>query len=113
MVALRVTLLGGFEARLASGAPLSLPTRKAQALLAYLSVRPGQGHPRDKLAALLWSEKRDDQARSGLRQALLVLRRALASPAARVLRSEGHALALDPGGVEVDVAAFTGQGRCQ
>ncbi len=26
MVGLRVTLLGGFEARLASGAPLSLPT---------------------------------------------------------------------------------------
>ena len=42
MPSLRVMLLGGFEARLVSGAPVSLPTRKAQALLAYLGVRPGQ-----------------------------------------------------------------------
>ena len=34
---------------------LTLPTRKTQALLAYLAVRPGQAHLRDKLAAVLWS----------------------------------------------------------
>lgn len=34
MVLLTVTLLGGFDARLASGASLRLP-KKAQALLAY------------------------------------------------------------------------------
>ena len=44
-------LLGGFEVRLPSGIPVHLPTRKAQALLAYLAMRPGQAHPRDKLAA--------------------------------------------------------------
>ena len=42
---LRVTLLGGFEARLASGATARLPAKKAQALLAYLVMRPGQSHP--------------------------------------------------------------------
>jgi len=31
---LRVKLLGGFETRLATGAAVTLPTRKAQALLA-------------------------------------------------------------------------------
>ena len=84
MVGLRVMLLGGFEARLASGATLSLPTKKAQALLAYLGLRPGQSYPRDKLAALLWGEKSDGQARGGLRHALVALRRALAgaTPAA-------------------------------
>jgi hypothetical protein len=50
MPSLRVALLGGFEARLASGATVSLPTSKAQALLAYLGVRPDQSHPRDKLS---------------------------------------------------------------
>jgi DNA-binding SARP family transcriptional activator len=75
MVGLRVTLLGGFEARLASGPTLDLPTKKAQALLAYPGVGLGRSHPRDKLADLLWGERR---AGAGLRHALVVLRRALA-----------------------------------
>jgi DNA-binding SARP family transcriptional activator len=54
MARLIVTLLGGFRARLESGIPLALPTRKAQALPAYLAVPPGSAHPRDKLASLLW-----------------------------------------------------------
>src|SRR6266567_393752 len=38
---LKLTLLGGFQAQLDAGAALVLPTRKAQALLAYLAVPPG------------------------------------------------------------------------
>lgn len=67
MASLRVMLLGGLDVRLSSGAPLRLATKKAQALLAYLGLRPGQHHSRDQLAALLWGEKRDDHARGGLR----------------------------------------------
>jgi hypothetical protein len=63
MVGLRVTLLGGFEARLASGPTLDLPTKKAQALLAYRGVGLGRSHPRDKLAALLCGGRSDEQAR--------------------------------------------------
>jgi DNA-binding SARP family transcriptional activator len=70
-VGVRVALLGGFEARLASGPQLRLPTKKAQALLAYLAMRPGHRHSRDKLASLLWGDKRDEQARDGLRHALV------------------------------------------
>jgi DNA-binding SARP family transcriptional activator len=99
-------LLGGFDARLVSGAPVSLPTKKAQALLAYLGIRPGQSHPRDKLAALLWGEKSDEQARGGLRHALVVLRRALADAHPPPLRIEGQTLALNSDEVEVDVVAF-------
>src|SRR5262245_41398267 len=104
-VSLSVTLLGGFEARLATGAAVGL-TKKAQALLAYLGIRPSQSHPRDKLAALLWGERSDEQARGGLRHALLVLRRALASAQPPPLRIEGQTLALNPLGVEVDVVTF-------
>jgi DNA-binding SARP family transcriptional activator len=50
---LTLALLGGFEARLDRGPRLVMPA-KAQALLAYLATRPGQPHPREKLAALLW-----------------------------------------------------------
>ena len=51
MGALRLTLLGGFQAALGSGPPLKLPTKKAQALLAYLIVQPGQACTREKAQA--------------------------------------------------------------
>ena len=54
MARLRLSLLGGFEARLDGGPLLDLPA-KAQALLAYLALRSGQAHSRHKLAALLWA----------------------------------------------------------
>ena len=95
MVGLKVMLFGGFEARLASGASVSVPTKRAQAVLAYLGVRPGQSHPRDKLAALLWGERGDEQARGGLRHALVDLRRALAGVDPPPLRIEGQTLALN------------------
>ena len=113
MPGLRVRLLGGFEARLSSGTLLSLPAKKAQALLAYLGTRPGQAHPRDKLATLLWGETSDRQARGSLRHAVVTLRKALApahnSPAA--LRIDGQTLALDPEVVEVDVVTFERRAR--
>ena len=103
MTSLHLTLLGGFQARLGSGPALSLPTRKAQALLAYLALPPGRAHPRDKLATLLWGDSPEGQARNSLRQALFALRRALPAGGVRV---DGDAVALDPAAVEVDVAAF-------
>ena len=99
-------LLGGFEARLASGALLNLPTRKAQALLAYLGSRPDQAHPREKLAALLWGQTTDQQARDSLRHALAALRKALGEAVPRVLRTDGQALSLEPASVETDVVTF-------
>ena len=35
---LTLTLFGGFHAQMTSGAVVALPTRKAQALLAYLAL---------------------------------------------------------------------------
>lgn len=106
MARLSLVLLGGLQARLPSGDPLALPTRKAQALLAYLALPVGQAHPRDKLAALLWGGVREDSARASLRQALFSIRKALATDGAPALVQEGDALALDPRYVEVDVATF-------
>jgi DNA-binding SARP family transcriptional activator len=106
MVALRLTLLGGFDARLAAGDAVSLPTKKAQALVAYLGLRPGQTHQRDKLAALLWGERSDERARDGLRHALGALRKALPGVKTPSLLAEGQTLALNPAVVEVDVATF-------
>ncbi|HET6317637.1 MAG TPA: AAA family ATPase, partial [Chloroflexota bacterium] len=106
MANLKLMLLGGWEARLGSGARLSLATRKAQALLAYLGVRSGQSHPRDKLAALLWGQRSDDLARGGLRHALVALRKTLGDTGREALRIDGQSVALDPAWVNVDVVAF-------
>jgi DNA-binding SARP family transcriptional activator len=101
-----VTLFGGFHARSDPGRDLSLPSRKAQALLAYLALRPGQAHPRDKLAALLWGESTDALARDSLRHALAALRDVLPDSAPPILLASGHTLALNPVAVAVDVADF-------
>ena len=106
MVALKLTLFGGFEARLGAGDAVSLPTKKAQALLAYLGLQPGQIHRRDKLAALLWGERSDGHSRDGLRHALVALGKALPRVKPSSLLAEGQTLALNPAVVEVDVATF-------
>ena len=102
---LHVKLFGGFETRLPTGAAVALPTRKAQALLAYLALRPGQTHPRDKLTALLWPDRGQAQARDSLRHTLVELRKVLpARPPS--LTAEGRAVALDPAAIDIDVVRF-------
>ena len=105
MAPLSLTLLGGFQARLGSGPALTLPA-KTQALLAYLAMSPGQAHPREKLATLLWGDTGEEQARQSLRQALSGLRKALGETAVPGPFLEGKTLALDPSWVDVDVAAL-------
>ena len=77
---------------------------KAQALLAYLSMRPGRRHSRDKLATLLWPSAGDEHARQSLRQALATLRRALRSHA--ILLADHRDARLEGPGLDVDVVRF-------
>jgi DNA-binding SARP family transcriptional activator len=100
MTRLEVRVLGGFEARLSGGPDIVLPTRKTQALLAFLALPPGPTHPRDKLAALLWGDMGQAEARRNLRRALFALRQAAGDAGALV--TEGGSVALDPARVSVD-----------
>jgi DNA-binding SARP family transcriptional activator len=106
MMRVGLTLLGDFQARMGGGAPLRLRTRKSQALLAYLALPPGQPHSRDKLAALLWGDGSQPQARSRFRETLFVLRRALAPADPPCLALTGETLALHARAVDIDVGAF-------
>ncbi len=72
---LRLFLLGAFRIERDSRT-LQLPTRKVESLFAYLALHPEQ-HPREKLAALLWGDSTDEQARHSLRTALATLRKSL------------------------------------
>jgi DNA-binding SARP family transcriptional activator len=100
---LEVRLLGPFGARLNSGRAVALPTKKAQALLAYLALRPGRACARETLMALLWGEAGERQARQSFRQALSSLRRVVGKSGLLV---DGESVALRPSAISVDVRLF-------
>ena len=106
MARLTLTLLGGFRAHLDPGAPIAFPTRKAQALLAYLAMPPGEAHPRDKLASLLWGNTIETTARTSLRQTLYSLRRSLQLAEDNPLNADGNLVSLEASAVTVDVIEF-------
>ncbi|MEJ2510834.1 MAG: tetratricopeptide repeat protein [Anaerolineales bacterium] len=66
-----IYLLGSFKIRLGTK-HLELPTRKAELLLAYLILNPGE-HSREKLAALLWGDSSTTDSRNSLRNALALV----------------------------------------
>ena len=73
---LDVKLLSQFEI-LRDARRLTIPTRNAQALFAYLLLNAGKPHRRERLAGLLWPDSSEDNARSNLRHELWRLRKAL------------------------------------
>ena len=101
-----LTLFGRFEVASGGRALSRLPTRKAEALLAYLASRAEQVHERSALALLLWGDSGDDHARHSLRQALLALRRALPSADPPLLRVAPDVVSLDASKIDVDVRTF-------
>jgi len=103
--ALDLHLLGPFEARLQDGRAIDLRLKTARLLLSWLVLRPRQTGSREEIAALLWSERGEAQARQSFRQTLAVLRRAL-GPVGEVLVIDRERLALLPGAVQSDVAAL-------
>jgi len=101
---LQLRLLGGFELRSDRGRDTTPAGRKVRALLACLALSPGYPWPREKLMALLWSDRGEEQARASLRQALAELRRTLGEPSP--LRTEHDVVNLDPATIVVDALEF-------
>jgi TolB-like protein/Flp pilus assembly protein TadD len=99
-------MLGGFEACDAAGRCIEVGSTKAQAILACLAVRPGEAQSREKLMALLWSDRGESQARGSLRHAIWTLRRALEGLDPCPLVVDGETLALDSAAVDADVLAL-------
>src|SRR4051812_21080826 len=63
---------------------IALPTRKALALLAYLTVEGGT-HSRERLTALFWPDSDSAAGRTTLRSTLAHLRDALGEPSAHLV----------------------------
>lgn len=69
-----IRLFGAFSIADGDGRPLTPPSRKARGLMAYLLLSNGAPVTRERLAATLWGDRGEDQARASLRQALYDLR---------------------------------------
>lgn len=106
MAGLSIALLGGLEiagAEQTADVPL---TKKAKALVAYLALQGHRGQSREKLAALLWGNSAEDQARANLRQALSSIRKALNGGGTAYLLTNGDQISLAARELDLDVARF-------
>jgi DNA-binding SARP family transcriptional activator len=99
----RVNILGRFELRAPAGQEVALGARKSIALLALLAAAPGQRMSRDRVAALLWEDMPDAQARGNLRQLLAATRRP-----APFLEADAGSIGFSAEMVDTDLAAFEG-----
>ena len=97
----RVKVLGGFRITAPDGSDATPRARKTRALLAFLLITR-KPWTRERLAALCWADRADEQAKASLRQALYELRDLASGPHAllSVKRDEVEAA---PGGFELDV----------
>jgi predicted ATPase/DNA-binding SARP family transcriptional activator/Tfp pilus assembly protein PilF len=92
---LEVTLLGQFEV-LQDGKRLTIPTRNAQSLFAYLLLNAGQSQRRERLAGLLWPDSSEENARSNLRHELWRLRKAFETNRESYFLIDNLSLAFNP-----------------
>jgi len=95
--------LFGAPGAVVQGRETALPLQRAVALLAYLALNTGPV-PRAHVAALLWPDAREAQARTRLRRLLYTVEQALGAGA---VSTSGDRLALDARAVEVDARQFT------
>jgi len=101
---LQLRLFGSLELHSVGGRDVAPAGRKVRALLAYLALSPDVPCSREKLMALLWSDRAEEQARASLRQALTELRHALGDPSP--LRTEQDTVSLDSSAIMVDAIEF-------
>src|SRR6266540_524779 len=92
---LEVHLLGTFEIRYKKKV-ISITSRPAQSLFAYLIFSAGTAHRREKLAGILWPDSLEETARDNLRHALWRIRKALPSnPKAEYLLADDLSIAFN------------------
>ncbi|MBL8267108.1 MAG: AAA family ATPase, partial [Steroidobacter sp.] len=106
MTELTLQVLGSFHVRDASGGEVRIASRKGRALLAYLALRPGESHSRDRLATLLWEDADEELARTSLRQALAALRKSLPSAAQAALLADTESVGVDAELLQSDIESF-------
>jgi predicted ATPase/DNA-binding SARP family transcriptional activator len=92
---LDVRLLGQFDVQ-HNGMRLTIPSRNAQALFAYLILNAGKMQRRERLAGLLWPDSSEQNARSNLRHELWRLRKAFPLDVSTYFHIDDLAIAFNP-----------------
>jgi DNA-binding SARP family transcriptional activator/predicted ATPase len=99
---LTISLLGGVTISLDGTVITGFPSRKADALLAYLACHP-HTHPREKIAALFWPENDQTRALANLSVILSSLRKKLGD----YLVTDRHTVAFNQASnYQLDVVVF-------
>mgnify|MGYP001826290427 CR=1 FL=1 len=106
MPKIKARLFGSFELKDENGEELTLSTRKARALLAFLVTESGQWHSRERLAGLLWGDRSQTQARNSLNQALYEIRKLEEVSGEPVVEREPERVRIVEGAIESDVDRF-------
>ena len=106
MAVLKLQLLGGFRVLTGSGQEIVIQAKKGRALLAILALSPPGGISRERLAAMLWSDRGEEQARSSLRQTLTTLRKELAVAGANLLITDDFRVELLRDAVDIDAVSI-------
>lgn len=75
---LEVRVIGTFDIQ-CDGKPVTLSSRAAQSLFAYLILTAGKTHRREQLAGMFWPDVAEEKARASLRHELWLIRKALSS----------------------------------
>jgi DNA-binding SARP family transcriptional activator len=112
---LKIHLLGSFEIKCRDEI-INISSRPAQSLFAYLILNSSIFHRREKLAAMLWPDTPDINARENLRHALWRIRKALpVDPKAEYLFTDDFAIAFNASAeywLDVTVLKTAAQCKC-
>lgn len=95
--------LFGVPVTVEQGRETRLPLKRAAALLAFLALNGGQTVPRAHVAAMLWPEADEAQARTRLRRLVYTIEDSLGHG---TLSTDNDGLALDAQAVQVDALRF-------
>jgi len=109
-VTLRVLGTFAIEANVGRPIALSIRSKKARALLAYLAMKPDYRARREELATLFWGDNPDASARHSLRQCLISLRQDLCL-ASQILVVDRETIGLRAQFVSVDARSFMSLAR--
>lgn len=85
---------------------ITIPSRKARDILTYLVLETASAQPRPVLADLFWPDSGADLARSSLRQALSILKRALDEAGPDILTITPDGIGLHKARVTTDLAGL-------
>ena len=106
MSAYKLCLFGGFDLRDDQGGAITIRSKKGRCLLAYLALAQDHQVGRELLAALLWGDRGDAQARRSLSQELYRLRGLFPEEMQDGFVLEAESVGLAEGLFDVDVAKF-------